>query len=310
MQVLAQGIQVSDLLLNKYGLAVFAAILSGLAAYLTGSRLEAKKFHKTLKQLSWDMDVNSRLVSIKDELKQKVQVKYAGESVTSLTTVTFQVTNTGGAVVKDQFLRFAFPEKAQMLEVDLAPRPEPELDVSEVFDDVPPGNRRYRIGHLEPGQRVQFKFVSDGGDWSGWRGVHPKNDEGGVVFERRDVSRVKADKEHIRPFAVQAVLLVLTQLVLSNVAFYQDVLDFVRVAITLVLGGLLLSHLVPIVRLVERSAYGWNSGSGSGSTESHNMIHGNTDGYVIQARSIEGDVHLHNYGKQDPDAEETQPATP
>ncbi|NKE55695.1 hypothetical protein FXN61_02195 [Lentzea sp. PSKA42] len=299
MQALAQGTQLTDLLLNKYGLAVFAAILSGLAAYITGTRLEAKKSNKTLKQLSWDMDVNSRLVSIKDELKEKVQVNYAGEPVKSLTTVTFQVANTGGAAVMNQFLRFAFPDKARMLEVSLDPRPEPELDVTEVTEDVPPGNRRYRIGQLEPGQRVQFKFVSDGGDWAAWQGIHPKNDEGGVVFERRDVSRVKADKEHVRPFLIQAVLLVLTQLVLSNVAFYQDVFHLVRIAITLVLGGLLLSHLIPIVRLVERFVTAWQDMGGQ------NEFHGSPDGPVIQAHSINGGIYFQERDKQDANHEET-----
>jgi hypothetical protein len=293
MQGLAQDTQMADLILTKYGLAAFAAILSGLGAYIVGTRLEAKKANKTLQQLSWDMDVNSRLVSIKDELKGKVQVNYAGEPVKSLTTVTFQVTNTGGATVMDQSLRFEFPEKARMLEVSLDPRPEPEQDVSEVHEKIPPGDRAFRIGHLEPGQRVQFKFVSDGGDWASWEGIHSKNTTGTVIVERRDVARVKADNEHVRPFLIQAVLLVLTQLVMSNVTFYEEVVNLVRIAFTLVLGGLLLSHLIPIVRLVERfvtsrQSTGWN-----------NEVSGNPEGHVVQASSIMGDIYFHRSRKQD-----------
>jgi hypothetical protein len=289
MHSLAQGTQWTDLILNKYGLAVFAAVLSGVAAYITGTRLEAKKSIKTLKQLSWDMDVNSRLVSIKDELKEKVEVSYAGESVKDLTTVTFRIANTGGATVMNQFVRFAFPDRARMLETGLDPRPEPELDVSEVTEDVPPGNRRYRIGQLEPGQSVQFKFVSDGGDWAAWHGIHPKNEEGGVAFERRDVSRVKADREHVRPFVIQAVLVVLTQLVLSNIAFYGDVFHLVRIAITLLLGGLMLPHLIPIARLVEGAAFRYATGIDSGLS---NYVDGRTDGPVIQARTITGGIYF------------------
>lgn len=290
MQALAQNPQLADTLLNKYGLALFAAILSGLAAYITGTRLEAKKSNKTLKQLSWDMDVNTQLVEINDELKDKVQVHYKDKPVKKLTTVAFRITNTGGAPVLKQFVRFHFPDRADMLSVTLDPRPEPELDVSEVTKDVPPGNRRFRIGHLEPGQSVGFRFVSDGGDWSGWDRIHLTSEEGGVALEPRSVSRVKADKEHVRPFVLQAVLLVLTQLVLNGIGFYDEVVQVVRIAITLLLGGLLLSHLMPVVRLLEGAVF--RATAEARNLESQNLVRGDVGGTVLQVRTVNGDIKL------------------
>lgn len=293
--------QLVDILITKYGPSVLAAIITGLLAYFTGVRLEARKNRKTLKQLSWDMDVDSRLVEVKDELKERVQVYYGSEGVENLTTVVFRVTNTGGAPVFNEFIRFAFPERARMLEVALDPEPAPELDVSEVTDaDVPSGNRRFRIGQLEPGQSVDFRFVSDGGDWAGWTGIYPKNEQGGVAFQRRVISRVRADQEHVRPFVIQVALLIIAQLVfsLSSGLFIDDLVQFCRIAVTLLIAGLMLPHLLPVARILERIAVrnatgesdGNLLGDSAGSAVSHvTEIHGSVVSYSSQAGS-EGDT--------------------
>ncbi|TDD08583.1 hypothetical protein E1181_06435 [Saccharopolyspora terrae] len=290
---MAGNTQLVDLLVTKYGPTVFAAIITGLLAYLTGVRLEARKNKKALKQLSWDMDVDSSLVEVKEELRGQVQVRYGEETVRDLTTVTFRIVNTGGAPVFNEFVRFAFPSDAKVLEAALDPVPEPELDVSEVTDsDTPPGSRRFRIGHLEPGQSVQFRFISDGGDWANWTDIHPKNEEGGVAFERGDVSRVKEDQEHVRPFVVQAVLLTLSQLVLSlSSGFYIDgVIQLVRIVATLLIGGLMLPHLLPVARIVERVAVRYATGGGESMNSLGRVEPGGT---VLQAGSVSGGVVVH-----------------
>ena len=56
------------------------------------------------------------------------------------------------------------PDEAKILEISPYPAPEQELGVSE--DDsivLTPMERRYKIGHLEAGQRVSFLIVTDGG---------------------------------------------------------------------------------------------------------------------------------------------------
>lgn len=289
MPVLADSTQLSDVFDNKYVLALFVAIVTGLVSYFTGTRLEAKKNRRSLKQLSWDMNVGSQLVEVKDELREQVQVSYAGRVVENLTTVAFRITNTGGATVKDEYVRFAFPERAQMLEVALDPQPEPELEVSEVTEDVQPGNRRFLLGHLEPGQSVGFRFVADGGDWANWTGIHQKNEEGGVSFERRDVARVRADQEHIRPFVVQAVLLLLVQLVLG-INFFYGIADLARGAVSLLLGGLMLAHLLPVARIVEQFVI--RSLGKKREFTVGNTVTGDNDGNVVQIGTLRGDLNM------------------
>lgn len=302
---MAGSTQLMDILLNKYGLAVFTAIITGVISYIAGVRLEEKKNKKTLKRLSWDMEVDSSLVEVKGELREQVQVHYAGEAVKDLTTVTLRITNTGGAPVLNEFVRFAFPARARMLEAALDPVPEPELDVAEVTgDDTPAGNRRFRLGHLEPEQSVQFRFISDGGDWANWDGIHPKNEEGGVDFQRGDVSRVKEDQEHVRPFVAQAVLLILVQLGLAlNIGNYFDgVIQFARLAVTLLLAGLMLPHVLPVARLAESIAIRYAMGR----NERAQSVGGKVLGHVLQAGSVGGDIVVSSPSARDEESDDHQ----
>jgi hypothetical protein len=301
VHTLADSAQLTDVLVNKLGFPIILAIISGLVSYVAGRRLEGKKNQATLKQLSWDLKVNARLVEVKDELKEQVQVRYAGSAVENLTTVVVRIFNTGGATVKDEYVRFAFPEGARVLEVGLDPTPEPELEVSEVTEDVPPGDRKFRLGHLEPEQSVGFRVISDGGDWAGWSGIHAKNVEGGVAFVRRDVSRVRADQEHIRPFVVQAVLLVLVQLVFDIGGNFGDFAQLLRIAATLLVSGLMVPHLLPVARLVEQLVVRSLTKQREG--EVGNTIRGEVGGYAVQAGSIYGGITIRQAAGDDDEAE-------
>lgn len=237
-----------EALSNKYLLALVASLFGFLFSML----LEWRRNRRIpRKQLSWEIYIDTRLVEIESSLAGQVLVSYSGNPVENLTSVNFKVTNTGNSVVKNQFLRFAFPERAKMLEATLDPAPEPELGVRDVSESADSHReRRFELGHMEVGQSVGFHFIADGGDWSSWTGVHPFNAEGGVDFQRRDVARVKADQEHIRPFFIYLVILLVVPFIFD--VSTSPAFGIARLVCSLVLVVLLIPHLWPVARLVER----------------------------------------------------------
>lgn len=277
-----EGASLADVLANNYVLAFVAALLG----FLFSTLLEWLKHRRSpRKQLSWDLEVDSSLVEIESSMAGQVVVSYGGRPVENLTNVVYRVTNTGTSVIKDQYLRFAFPEQANVLEAYLDPVPEPELGVEDVTGaEKGARDRRWKIGHLEVGQTVSFRFLSDGGAWRGWTGVHPFNAEGGVDFQRRDVARAKADQEHIRPFFVYLVLLLVLPVVFDLPMI--PAADVVQAIVALALIGLLVPHLVPVSRLVERTVVLL--------FERNDGVHANSlrdvDGNVVQAATITGGV--------------------
>jgi hypothetical protein len=287
-----------DVLSNKYLVALAAALFGFFFSTLLEWRKNRKLPHK---QLSWDAQVDSRLVEIESSMAGQILVTYAGKVVENLTSVIYRVTNTGNSVIKNQFLRFTFPERSKILKVYLDPEPEPELAVTEVTDAKKSREeRRFELGHLEVGQSVQFRFLSDGGDWGTWTGVHPFNAEGNVDFQRRDVARVRADQEHVRPFFMYLVLLLTLPPFISLSIL--PLTDVARLAIALALIGLLIPHLAPVARLTERMVVSYFDRTRSAGTT--NGLR-DADGNVVQAGSITGDV----YFQQRPQTEsESQPS--
>jgi hypothetical protein len=114
------------------------------------------------------------------------------------------VLNTGNQLVKDEHLRFSFPDDTTVIKAGFAPPPEPELKCSEEPSDPEKlTERSFRIGHLEVGQEVSLEFVAAGPQADGWK-IHPFNEAGGVAFRQREIARIRDEQEHLRPFVVIA----------------------------------------------------------------------------------------------------------
>jgi hypothetical protein len=182
---------------NNYTLAVFTAICGFIFA-VAMQRIQDRRAPR--KAISWDATIDRKQRVDKDD-EDRIGISYNGVPVKDLVQVRIQVENTGNTLVRNEYVRFRMPKTAKILEVTTDPAPEPELGVAEDKDPaLSPRERRYKIGHLEAGQSVGFHIATDGGDWLTWKDIHPHNEEGGVLFQRRDIARAKEDAEEVQPF--------------------------------------------------------------------------------------------------------------
>jgi hypothetical protein len=232
-----------DELSSKILLAILGAVL-GLATGLLLERIKARREPK--RQLSWDASVDRATISVQEGVQEKVKVLYAGTIVDELVLLKVRVTNTGNRVVKNTQLRFVFDFSTRVLESFHDPEPDEEMGVVETSAEGTT-DRRFRIGHLERDQAVAFQFVLTGPraaeDWK----IRSFNQEGDVVFQRRDVAKERADQEHLRPFLLLAFLLLTLPPVASR---YIEDQVFAAMLGTVILF-FMAPHLVPVIRIAE-----------------------------------------------------------
>ena len=216
-------------------------------------RLNAR--HDPRKQISWEATTDRSLVSIRPGIRDKIRVTYNQEEASNLVAIKCRVSNTGNQVVKEERLRFAFPEGTRILEADFAPAPEPELIASRIQpDQAKPTDRMFTIGHLEVGQEVSFELVASGPNADKWT-IHPFNESGDVGFQQRDVNRIRDEQEHIVPFVVIAIGLLVIPLVVQNLYIGGDITILISpfiFLIRLILIVALLPHILPVARLIRR----------------------------------------------------------
>jgi hypothetical protein len=196
---------------SSYSLAVFTAICGFIFAVIL-QRIQDRRAPR--KAISWDAEIE-RPAQLKKDENDRIGISYNGTPVQDLFQVKIRIENTGNTIVKNEYVRFKIPDEARILELSPYPTPEQELGVSEDESLVlSPMERRYKIGHLEAGQSVSFLIVTDGGAWPTWDDIYPYNEEGDVLFQRRDIARAKEDAEEVQPFIRNlAALLLLTILV-------------------------------------------------------------------------------------------------
>lgn len=287
MQLAGNSTHLSDLFNNSYILAVFSAVCGFIFAWIM-ARIQARSAPR--KAISWDVSIEKPPQLDKDQ-ERRVGMTYRGVEVKDLVQVYILLENTGNTVIKNEYVRFRLPEQSRILEVETDPTPEPELDVSEVRDGtLGMMDRRYKIGHLEVGQSVRFYIATDGGAWSGWSGMHPFNEEGGVLFQRRDIARAKEDVEEVRPFIRNVAALFVVAL-LALVFPYPESMAFAIVSIPLCVYVIIAAPRVS--RVVQRLISG-RAGAG------YEVSMGNLSGGAMV-----GDYNtLHNYYGTSEESEE------
>jgi hypothetical protein len=235
------------LLENRYVLAVFTAAC-GFGFALILERVRNRRVPR--KAISWDTSIDKPPRFQSKDKPSKVGISYDGIRVEDLTQIYLRFENRGNTVIKNQYIRFKFPQEAKILEIAFDPTPERELDVVEAPDpnfDVM--EKRYRIGHLEAGQSVGLRVAADGGDWSGWSDIHPFNEEGNVLFQRRDVARAREDEEEVEPFITSSTFLLILVLLGSILGQIPSIL-VVLIAIPL---AIYISMKVPkVMRVIRR----------------------------------------------------------
>ncbi|MFL6127250.1 hypothetical protein [Actinophytocola sp.] len=235
----------SDSILTKVILALISAGF-GFAFAVILDWIKARREPKT--ELSWEAEISNSLVSVRQDIFAKVRVLYNEHQVSRLAVMKCRISNTGNRVVKEERVRFTFPKEVKILENFFDPKPERELGVAELEDAREESSERiYTIAHLESTMQVTFQFVLDGNvpaDWS----PHAFNEHGDVLFQKRDLSRVREDKEHLQPFLVIVLTLLLIPPVLRNLIV--DLGDLAASGATLILLALLVPHIVPVTRLL------------------------------------------------------------
>ena len=105
--IFASAAQSNDFTTKVVLLVIGAAV--GFVFSLLSDRLKARRDPK--KRISYDLLVGATLASVPHELAEKITVLFSGAAIEGqLYEVTCRIENTGNQVIKQQFLRFSFPQ--------------------------------------------------------------------------------------------------------------------------------------------------------------------------------------------------------
>jgi hypothetical protein len=184
--------------LHDIALVILGAVLTIVTNYVS-ERLKLK--YKLRKQLSYDILTKKDLVEVEEKIRDKVKIIYNGKIIDNLYYVAVDLENSGNTVIKKQHVRFEFPEGTKIIEPFFEPLPEPEIGLEEEINDPKkPHELKYKIGHLESGQRLGYRFILTSDKPEVTPKLHPYNAEGGVVFVPKSISKSRDEKDDITSF--------------------------------------------------------------------------------------------------------------
>ncbi|NEQ26612.1 MAG: hypothetical protein F6K28_47810, partial [Microcoleus sp. SIO2G3] len=113
--------------------SIAVAVLSAVLAFITGYALAGiSKKQGSGKKLSYSLLIENGLVKIEKNIREKVKVLYNSEEIENLYNISFNLENTGNAVVKAQEIRFEFPQEARILDFSFEPEPEQEMKAEKI----------------------------------------------------------------------------------------------------------------------------------------------------------------------------------
>jgi hypothetical protein len=216
---------------SKIGIAVVSAFLSFLASFAIW---QIKKRNEPQKQLSYAIEIIRGLVKIEEKVKEKVSVLYNGQDAKNLYRIACDVRNTGNTVVKNQYIRFEFPEGVEIIDSYCEPEPEREIGMEEsIEEDLLSHEKRFRICHLERDQQVCFRFILSSEKDVDVK-LHPYNEEGNVEFVPKSISRTASDTALVTRFIFLCILYLIIPPVLNLLPSYLGMISsvIVRLGIT------------------------------------------------------------------------------
>lgn len=194
---------------DSWELKVSLALLTGVLGFATAYAIERIRAKKNQKRLIWDAIVDRGLVEARGDLKHDIEIRYKGESVKNLASVSLRVRNAGATVVKGQQLRVAFPTGSRILDAYLEPPPPREVHARRAIErEVDRSEACFEIGHLERAQEVRMELFTTGSQ-STQMTVYPFNEEGDVDFQEGSTSRIREDREKLGPFVTLLLLAIL-----------------------------------------------------------------------------------------------------
>lgn len=235
---------------NDFWSKALLALIGGAIGFASAIVLDQIKARREpRKELTWEAEEERSMVAVQPSVREKVQILYKGVKVADLLSIKCRISNTGNKVVKGQRIRFEFPDDSSVLEAGPDPEPPREFGVVE-HPETDGVERIYSIAHLERGQAVTFQIVLGGMKSDDWK-LHLFNEEGDVAFLRRDTARSKADQEHVFPFLLFSILILLVPPVLDGVLM-GGIGTLASTGLYIVFAILLIPHIAPFLRVVQR----------------------------------------------------------
>jgi len=189
-------------IVGKLTILMAAAVLGFVANYVLS---QVNRRREPRQQLSYDVMINSGIVSPLDSVKDKVEIRYDGQVVTDLYHVSCHIENTGNTLIKDQQLRFCLTRGEEIRDDYFNPKPIPELQTKRL-EKVDSKNIRYSLGHLEKGQSVDITLVATGSSGVEVE-VYPFNEAGNIEFIPRELKKEQDEAYHSRRFIFLFLLL-------------------------------------------------------------------------------------------------------
>lgn len=186
---------------NAFWQSVAVSILSAVLAFLGGYALSGiSRRSGSGKRLSYSSNVETGLINVEKNIKEKVTVLYENNPVANLSNIQFDIENTGNSVVKSQEVRFEFDPGTRILEFYFDPQPQPEMRVEKLFDQtLRDFERKCRIGHIERGQAIRIHFIVTSESEVNLK-PHPYNEEGDVDFNSRATVKELGEREQVARF--------------------------------------------------------------------------------------------------------------
>ncbi|MFI7543056.1 hypothetical protein [Actinoplanes sp. NPDC049599] len=254
-------------------------VIAALLGFVSGYFLEIVKSRRGLRTiLAWDLKLEEPELSYGATQAGRIKISYQGREVDRLVSLRYTITNAGNMSIKNQTVRFEFPDDAEILQREIDPSPDPEMGVQDITNKDPAfAGPRYKVSQLDPGESISFAFAANGGTWHNWKGAKLRNEDSNVIYQRRDVALRRDDQTHVVPFlfGLTAMLIIATLAGAGSLAiwivgkFYITDLAYFTIIILLTLlfatvAAYLLSHARHAIRsIARRSATGGRSSDAS-----------------------------------------------
>ena len=232
-------------LFKDIGMKIKDAIPIFLGGLLSGYvLLEIKKKSGSGKRLSYSLEMNTGLVNVEKNVKEKVKVLYEDREVFNLSYILINIENTGNAVIKSEELRLEFTEETEILNFYFEPEPEPEMKVTEISESsLRKCERKCKIGHIERAQKLSIRFLVTSESEIQPPKLHPFNENGDVEFVSIATAKTLSDREKITRFL--SLLIIYSNIPISP-AFPSALLYLVKLGLFL----FILKLIVPFSEVI------------------------------------------------------------
>jgi len=150
-----------EYILSWYENPTIAAILGGIAGAILSVIASVYIWRRTQKTKRIDCIIHdvSSLFSVSEQIKDKLQVKYADKDVSAVYLISLEVLNTGNEAVENQPVNIRLSEGSQILDYSLKTFPPVGFgDISEVKKEN--NALDLKVALINPEDRVIFEIVS------------------------------------------------------------------------------------------------------------------------------------------------------